>query len=337
MPATQKDIAQKIGVSQRLVSYALNGQAGVSDAMRQRILQTADALGYVPNRMARALVTGRTHQIALCLQRLTSTFAHEVTQHFVKIVMDSPYQLMTVNSMGPVHQGGISGVDGAIFFGSVPPDAVTHFPVVEILNDTRGFHAGEPIRHDAIILIFEDASRAAMKHLLEQQMRRIAFVSIPCLMELYEPRYRAYGTLMAAAGLPVEKIVIESRDLLIRDCVHQTLEKYFSEHGFPDALFCSNDDIAIGAYRVLRRMGRRIPHETAVLGCDDIEESKDHVPALTSIQFPCEAICRCAWEMLTARIENPALPPRTKSFKGRLVVRESTTRKRIASLVNLKN
>jgi LacI family transcriptional regulator len=153
------------------------------------------------------------------------------------------------------------------------------------------------------------------------------------MMGNYEPRYRAYISEMRKAGLTAEMIVVKSPgDGNYRDSAQNTLQKYFQEKGFPDALFCSNDDIAIGAYRVLRQAGCRIPDDTAVLGCDDIEESKDHVPALTSIQFPCETICRCAWEMLTSRIENPALPPRTEKFNARLVVRESTVRKNIKSL-----
>jgi LacI family transcriptional regulator len=294
--------------------------------MRQRILQQANALGYAPNRMARALVTGRTQQIALWFQ-FSTTLNHEMAHQFQRLAQSSSYDLLNICNQGQAQHSNAVTVDGGIFYGSISPDFVTPFPVVEMLVDLRGKQAGEPPRNDLIIMPMEEASRAATRHLIAQDCRRIAYVSIPSMMGNYEPRYRAYISEMRKAGLPMEMIVVNSPgDGNYRDSAQHTLQKYFQEKGFPDALFCSNDDIAIGAYRVLRQAGRRIPNDTAVLGCDDIEESKDHVPALTSIQFPCEAICRCAWNMLTTRILNPALPPRTETFKASLVVRESSIR-----------
>jgi DNA-binding LacI/PurR family transcriptional regulator len=325
MPATQKDIASKLGVSQRLVSYALSGQKRVSETTRQRILQEAKNLGYTPNRMARALVTGRTHQIALLFQFSTS-LNNEMTRQFQNLTKPA-YDLLSISAADQVRTPGELAVDGAVFYGSIPPEIITPYPVVEMVIDLRGKSAGTPPRQDMILMPIEEASRAAMQHLLEQKCKRIAFVSTPGMMMPFEPRYRAYCHVMKKAGLPIEKITLESPfDKNYRDNAQFAMEKYFPENGFPDALFCSNDDIAIGAYRVLRKMGRRIPEQTAVIGCDDIEESRDHVPALTSIQFPCEAICKCAWEMLTARIENPHLPPRMETFKAKLVKRDSSLR-----------
>lgn len=325
MPITQKEIAEKLGVSQRLVSYALNGQKGVGKEMRQRILQEAKTLGYAPNQMARALVTGRTQQVALIFQ-FSTTLNHEMTRQFQKLVWPE-YDLLSIGSAGQIQNPGNLAVDGAVFYGSIPKDLAINFPVVEMIVDLRGKSAGTPPRQDLIIMPIEAASRGAMQHLLEQGCKRIAYISIPTMMKMSEPRYRAYIDSMRKAKLSVEEIAIESPlDGNHRNSAQMALQKYFSQHGFPDALFCSNDDIAIGAYRVLRQMSRRIPEETAVIGCDDIEEAKDHLPALSSIQFPTEAICECAWEMLHSRIANPELPPRIKTFKASLVMRQSSLR-----------
>lgn len=327
MSITQKDIAAKLGVSQRLVSYALNGRKGVGEKMRRRILQTAEELGYTPNHVARALVTGRTHQIALWFQ-FSTTFNHEMSHHFQKLATRSAYDLLSISSRGQVRQTGSIAVDGGIFYGSISPQLVTPFPVVEILMDLRGKSAGEPPRDDLIVIHMEEASRTALRHLLTQGCTRIAYVSIPAMMGNYDPRHRAYTSELQKVGLSLERIFLETPDDgNYRNEAQAVLHKYFYAHGFPDALICSNDDIAIGAYRVLREAGKRIPEDVAVIGCDDIEESKDHIPALTSIQFPCEEICKSAWEMLTTRIENPELPPRTKTFSARLIIRQSAMRK----------
>jgi LacI family transcriptional regulator len=301
--------------------------------MRQRILQESKNLGYAPNRMARALVTGRTSQVGLVFQ-FSTTLNHEMTRQFQKLVRPQ-YDLLSIGGAGQIHHPGTLAVDGAVFYGSVPPNLILSYPVVEMIVDLRGKNAGEPPRQDLIVMSIEAASRDAVRHLLDQGCKRIAYVSIPSMMKSYEPRYRAYADVMRKADLSLEEIAIESPiEGNYRNGAEVVLQKYFFQNGFPDALFCSNDDIAIGAYRVLRQMNRHIPEETAVIGCDDIEESKDHLPSLSSIQFPNEAICRCAWEMLTSRIENPELPPRVETFKAKLVVRQSSLR---ASKVLLPN
>lgn len=329
MPVTQKDIARKLGVSQRLVSSALNGQRDVSEAMRHKIQSEAAALGYAPNRLARALATGRTHQVALCFFAPSASFAQELTRHFQSLAYSSAYDLQIFHSLHDRPTSGPAAADGAIFCGSVPKNLVTNYPVVEMMNDLRGIEAGEATRQDVVQIPLEEAARDAMRHLLTQNIRRIAFVGPSAMALLYEPRYRAYKTMMQAAHLDGEEIHIESLDdELLRGRTCQALEQYFQKHGFPAALFCSNDDIAIGAYRALRRAGRRIPDQTAVVGCDDLKESVDHVPSLTTISLPYEAACRSAWRMLMARLENPALPPCSETFKAHLVVRDSSQQRR---------
>jgi DNA-binding LacI/PurR family transcriptional regulator len=293
--------------------------------MRQRILKEAEAQGYVPNRMARALVTGRTNQIALCFPVVTSPLAQDLSRQFQKLAHPTSYDLLTVSTEGARHHSGLLAVDGAFFFGSAPENIPLHCPVVEILLDLRGTSAGFPPRQDVILVNLEKASRAAINHLLERGARRIAYVSTPTAMNSCEPRYRAYSAALRKAGLPVEKITVNlPPDEFHRELTHQALEKYFSRQGFPDAIFCSNDEIAIGAYRALRQFGRRIPEETAVMGCHDYDEAPDHVPPLSSIRLPVNDICRCAWEMLTARIQNPALPPQQQLFDAQLIVRQSS-------------
>src|SRR5690606_18262387 len=99
MPVTQQDIAEKLGVSRRLVSYALNGENGVGAEMRAKILTVADEMGYRTNRTAKALVTGRTHQIALCLPSLTQSFHAQFIQHFETLVRETPYDLLVSTSL----------------------------------------------------------------------------------------------------------------------------------------------------------------------------------------------------------------------------------------------
>jgi len=132
---------------------------------------------------------------------------------------------------------------------------------------------------------------------------------------------------MKAAHLPCETLAFDfPNQQHLRINVKDLLQKYFSQNGFPDAIFCSNDDVAIGAYRALRELGRAIPQETAVLGCDDIEESQDLTPALSSIHIPVEEMTKRAWELLMQRMENPELPWQHIKVEAPLVLRQSSFR-----------
>lgn len=323
MSITQKDIADKLGVSRRLVGFALNGENGVGAEMRAKILNVADELGYTTNRTARALVTGRTHQIALCLPSLTQSFHAQFIRHFESLVRETPYDLLVSTSLTDGRP--LPAVDGILLHDSRPLENATHPTVMIQSPPGRGASVGHR-QFDQVFLGLNQASEKAMLHLLQRGKRRVAFVTFLTINLPDEPRLNAYRAAMQEAGLPPEIICFDHRGRGdIRTAAQQAFEAYIVEHGFPDALFCCNDDVAIGTYRVLRKHGRSIPQQTAVIGCDDVTEAIDLYPSLTSIKHSWEASCRCAWEMLLERIENPQLPPRKYTFQGELVIRESST------------
>lgn len=326
MAVTQQDIARRLGVSQRLVSYALNGHACVGDEMRRRILEEAEELGYRPHRAAQALVTGRTYQIALCLPLFGSSFNNEIIRQFEMLANPTPYDLLMV-TFDPLHKasGNIQfAADGSIFVGTcfkVPQNMVR--PVVVLQNQLR-FEVEEDPGVDRIQLNIEEASFAAMRHLLSEGRRRIAYVAHEAMMTDFDYRYVAYATCMEEADLPYEFISLPiPGEELIRQQAHQTMKAYFEKNGFPDAIFCCNDDIGMGAYRALSDLGRGIP-ETAIIGFDDLDYARYMEPPMTSVHMPIEEACRRAWELLMQRVEKVEFAPLHEEFAARLMVRESS-------------
>lgn len=335
MMVRQKDIAERLGISRELVSYALNGNPRVSAETRRRVLQTAQELGYRPNRTAQALARGRTGQILFRSFSQSSTSVHEFSQRFLLPVQQAGYELQIGTSASFEHDIALPAADGAIFLGNIPQRLVrSGFPAVSLQIDLRGSSAGEIGDYDVIQVVHEEACREAVQHLINEGYRRIAYVSLPKMMGAFEPRYRAYTAVMKEAGYACEEISFPlSVPFGLREAAHRALAEYFGQHGFPDALFCSNDDIAIGAYRALREAGRDIPQQTAVIGGDDMEEARDHRPALSSIQWPFDIVCERAWEMLIERLTNPSLPSRFEIMKARFVPRASSQRRSTPALV----
>jgi DNA-binding LacI/PurR family transcriptional regulator len=191
MPVTQQDIAKELGISRVLVSYALNGNPRVGADTRRRVQETAERLGYRPNRAAQTLVTGRTGQIALCFFSYQVSFNSEVTRRFQSPARAAGYDLLITNLEAIEHNKTALAIDGAICQGIIPDSLLAqNFPAVSYQVDLRGVNAGYLGKYDVIEVILEDASRQANKHLVEQGCRRIAYVSVYGMMGMFEPRYR---------------------------------------------------------------------------------------------------------------------------------------------------
>ena len=100
--------------------------------------------------------------------------------------------------------------------------------------------------------------------------------------------------------------------------------EYIREHGCPEAIFCRNDHMALGAYRALRDHGKRVPEDVAIVGCDGIPEAKYLDAPLTTIEQPLAEMCALGWKFLKQRIENPELPQQAAVLMSDLVVRKSS-------------
>jgi LacI family transcriptional regulator len=330
MPITQKDIALKLGISRRLVGYALKGHSRVSPQTRQQVYEAAEQLGYQPNRAAQALTTGKTYQIALCFPLLGGTFYSEIIRRVEELTRRTSYDLLvtTFDPYNPKQCTKQFAVDAMLFVGpAFLAPAPANYPVVVIETQMNRMPSMEQSLCDRVEMEIQTACTAAMQHLIQQKFHRIAYVATSHMMQEEEMRFYIYRQEMERAGLTSEMITLpiigETR---IRQQSHQILQKYFLEKGFPDALFCSNDDEAIGAYRALRQLGRSIPHQTAILGFDDFDDAEFLLPPLTSVHLPVEIACERAFEMLLARTENAQSAPRYETYSAELKIRESTRR-----------
>lgn len=93
--------------------------------------------------------------------------------------------------------------------------------------------------------------------------------------------------------------------------------------GCPDGLFCTNDEAAIHVYAALQALGKRIPEDVMLFGCDGMPYMACFAPPLSSIAPPLEEIAALAWQFLRARIEKPDLPLQQATLDARLIVRRS--------------
>jgi LacI family transcriptional regulator len=319
-----KHLAEALGLSLMSVSRALNGHPGVSDETRGRVRRAAREMGYRPNLAARALVTGRTHTVALWMTQLAPPYYARVIQAVQAHTEAAGYEtlLWKTSSIGE------------------RPSPLEHWPVDGVLDlDGHFVRAGRDLSQlpplvtmgvdytrdaDYVGIDLLGGAAEAVRHLLAQGRRRIAYL-LPADRnnDWDDQRYRAYVTTLREAGREPEFIPAAS---WTRAGGREALDAHIAARGCPDGLFCTNDVLAIGAYRALRDRGLRLPDDVALVGCDGIEDVEFLDTPLSTIVQPVEEMCALAWGFLQRRMADPACPPQQVVLPARLRVAASSRR-----------
>ncbi len=336
MGVTVREISQLAQVSPITVSRVLNPRLDfpVAAETQRRVLEAAQELGYTPNRVARALATGRTQLVALWLPRISNVFYSQVIAAFNPLLKADGYEMVISETRYAdhleeleeeeidVHRMNAMHVDGVLIYDS--PTWIPAYIRTGLQEKTPYCSLGiaweNTLPH--ILVDLYPASRQAMTHLMERGCRRIAFCTNASSLELTgEARLKAYRDVMAEAGLKPEYLPLAAETRL---AARNALPHYVREHGCPDALFCRNDEIAIGFQRGAHDLKLSLPADLAVIGCDGLAEGEYHVPSLSTIQQPLAQICRLGWEQLKRQMTDPGLSPTPQSIIAGFIPRESS-------------
>jgi DNA-binding LacI/PurR family transcriptional regulator len=327
------DLARYARLAPSTVSCVLNNRQDVpiAEKTRERVLRAAKKLGFVANPVARALRTGRTHTIGLAVPQLGHPYCVALLQQLHRHIALGGYSTMIVE--GVFDERNAEAQEDALRF--LPVDGVIaqatsfwleklrardpsgRFPVVRL--------DAEPVREtgDFVSYSFEAGARAAVRHLLDEGSRRVALLAPTGAILTEDERHKAYVDVVRKARCKPQIIAVPAAD---RAAACQGLLDYLRTNECPDGLFCYNDDMALGAYRALTDLGRRIPEDVAIVGCDGLSEGATACPRLSSVVIPLDDVCARAWEFLQRRLAEPTAPQQTARFETRLVVRESSRR-----------
>jgi DNA-binding LacI/PurR family transcriptional regulator len=298
---TLENVAERAGVSRATASRVVNGSVKVAPHIRDKVLGAIEALGYVPNQAARSLVTQRTDSIALVASETASRVFSD-DPFFAGVIRgvsleleeaDRQLVLMMVGPSGPSHDrveryatGG--HVDGVVIFSMHGAD-----PLPERLH-----RAGVPVVCNGWLLTpssvpcvdveNEGGARAAVRHLLDTGRRRIATIAGPQDMSAGIDRLKGYRAEMSDSS---RRSLIAVGDFT-RGSGEQAMTQLLADDPDLDAVFVANDPMAEGALRALRRAGRRVPDDVAVVGFDDMDFAQYTEPPLTTVRQPISDIGR---------------------------------------------
>lgn len=333
--ATLRDVAARANVSIRTVSNVVNGYAPVSEELRQRVQVALSELDYRPNLIARNLRRGRSGMIALVVPELDVPYFAELARAIIREAQAHGYSVMLDQTDGdPARERELLGLTSraAMFDGLLlSPITVSTEELQARENRAPLVLLGEHIFSNDFHHIAVDnvaAAREATEHLLGLGRRRIAAIGDQPYSsgETAQLRTAGYRQAHLEAGLEVhDELVVETERFHRRlgaAAAQRLLELPPSRR--PEALFCFNDLLALGALRALTRAGCRVPDDIAVVGMDGIEEGLYSTPSLTSIAPDKARIAELAVSQLLACIEEVAGPATETRAPHRLVVREST-------------
>lgn len=289
------DVADSAGVSQTTVSFVLNGRddISISDETKDRVWAAARDLGYRPNAMARSLRFSQSQLIGLVSDEIAST------PHAVQIVLgaqDAAWEndrfLLMVNTGGNqsikdaavpmMLEHRVDSIIYATMYHRVvnPPPEVREVPCV--LLDCYVADRSLP----SVVPDERQGGRTAVDTLLQRGHRRIGFVNNIDTIPATAGRLAGYREALAAYGVLFD-------DSLVRRALSDSSGGYAGTMELmqlaepPTAIFCFNDRMAMGAYDALRKLGRSIPDDVAVIGFDDEELIAAHLyPPLTTVKLP---------------------------------------------------
>lgn len=333
---TLKDVAAHAGVSFSTVSNVINNHSGdVGVETRERVLASIRALNYRPNVAARQLRNAHARVLALTIPNFANPYFSDVVGSIVQeaealdrtVLIDytrgeRSEELLVVSGMRPHLIDGVILYALGLDLADVQPDHVP-IPIVTFGENL----ANAP--YDMVEIDNVAAARLAAEHLVRLGRRRIGFVgasddprNVPA-----HSRLQGYREALEAAGLPVDPRLIASFTPASFGRVNgmEGMQRLLTQGPPPDAVLCFNDLVALGAMKVLRDTGFRIPDDVGVVGIDDIEEGRFTTPALTTIAPDKSELGRLLVSLLVARIDGSRSgPPERFDPSFRLVVRQST-------------
>jgi len=332
---TSQDVAKFAGVSRTTVSLVLNNveKIHIRPETRQRVLDAARILGYVPNANAQALVSHRSQTIALVITRsphhiASDSFLPKIIAGLVESIQ--PYNLRLliewVSMEGQHHTyyqlARAKRIDGLIITtprlddASLVELAEVDIPSVLIGNNPESNLSSVDIDNRV-------AAKTAVEYLIKLGHTRIACITnAPRTYAASVDRLQGYYDALREANLPIDDSITRFGNFDPQSGYEQMQSLIQSTAPF-SAVFVASDNVAIGAKAAIREKGLRIPDDISIIGFDDIPWAQYADPPLTTIRLPAIELARTAAEMLIRILEDQSLTPKHVFLDVQLIERKS--------------
>jgi LacI family transcriptional regulator len=326
---TITDVAKHAGVSVATAGRVLSGQGYAGKETRQRVLEAADELGYVPNRIARSLRLRQTKMLGLLIADVENSFYSTIARNVESVAKENGYQVVLCNSSDDpsIERDSLKlleelRVDGVIITPTprnrrwLEQLREQDIVIVQIDRQVDRLHA------DAILVDNERASADAVSHLISSGHKQIGIVTGPLDVTTAKLRLAGYRRAMEEHGIPVRPELIIAGSFR-RDEAIKEADGLLSAEQPPTAIFAANNILAEAVLMALADMGLTVPADMSLVAFDDTPWMSMVNPRLTAVRQPVADMARSATELLLRRLRNGPGEPTTVLFNAELVVRGS--------------
>jgi LacI family repressor for deo operon, udp, cdd, tsx, nupC, and nupG len=332
---TIQDVAHHAGVSAATVSRVLSTPDRVSEATRERVYAAVQETGYTINQAARSLRMRSARTILIAAPNIGNSYYSMILDAVITEASSRGYSVMVATHIGDDPKRWLSEyllsnrADGLLLFSGALDTASLH----GLDNDhvslplVAAYDEAPDLKVNSVLIDNRAAAARAVRHLINMGHQRIGHLCAPSRNPSSNERLHGFEDAMQEAGLPIQP------DWIIQGTFNVDSGKAAAEHLLalsdrPTAIFCANDEMAIGLIHNLRLSGIECPRDISVIGFDDSDISQYFVPPLTSMRQPRDEIGQMATRMLIDLIEG-LLPPREPvhvTLRAELVERGSVQR-----------
>lgn len=342
-----KEIAKLAGVSRSTVSRVINNYTNVTPETREKVNKIIKKYGYVPHAPARTLAGKNSKIIGVFIANIRpgseefKVYQNVYISPFEAAIIDysdkSGYNVLILvinnnDDFKKIRELFNSRVlSGGIFLGA-NNNSTEIFKLIRngykilVIDQEKS----KEVTADKYIIVNSDnytGAYKATKHLIDYGHKKIAHICGDMNKYSGFKRLEGYVKAMEEAGLPVKEGYIVYGDFTENggfECADKLLKGMDKKTNCPTAIFSSNDSMAIGAIRAIRKMGYKIPEDISIIGYDDIRIASYISPALTTVRNSISKMASIATESLINFIENDINSPEYYTVPSELVMREST-------------
>lgn len=330
---TIKDIAKALGISTSTVSRALSDAWDVKRETRDRVLAMAKKLNYHPNLNAKNLQNKRTGTIGIIIPEFTSSFFPNVVMGIQEVLYQENYHMFITQS-GENRSQELANLN-------LLREHMVEGIIISTTNEGGNEDAYRELMDSGMPMVFfnrcpktlaapkvmiDDCRMAeiAVEHLIDSGRRNIIHLLGPVNLEVSAMRAQGFANALSRHGINPEGRTVPAGIFINDGCA--AVEKMIADGTpMPDAIFCFNDPVAIGAMKSLKNAGIRVPQDVAIVGFSEGSMAKVVEPQLTTVLQPMQEMGRQAAQLLLEMIRAPRRQaPKTVCLDATLNIRESS-------------
>lgn len=333
-PLSIKDIAKLAGVAPSTVSFVLNGkekEMRISEEMAHKIRNIIQETGYVPNRSAASLRTGRTHNIGLIVEDISNSFFALLAKSIEDIAYEAGYRVAYCSTENDGRKESelikmlYKQVDGFI----ITPTSNMVAEILRLQNVKKPLVLLDRYFPDTDIPCVLVDNKAGVERgvdlLISKQYRNIGFIITNLEQIQMQERLEAYTNRIKKYGFFKETLLLKLPFSAKENAYSHAIKNYFENNPELDAIFFATNYLSIQGLKVLQDLQWEIPNRVAVLSFDDHDIFKLYTPSITAINQPIADIARQGVELLIKQMNNQeqTLSNPITRLEASLIVRNS--------------